>query len=84
MRFNTTLIPFTTLIFITIINIPTTLSRRLNQKFTKSNHPQTILKKGYSVTTDSDGNRITDATKIEKNATIISHLQNGKIKSTVL
>ena len=44
MRFNTTLIPFTTLIFITIINVPTTLSRRLNQKFTKSNHPQTIQK----------------------------------------
>ena len=45
--------------------------------------PKSLLQRGYSMTLTTDGQLLRDATKVNPGQTIITHLANGEIKSTV-
>ncbi len=50
---------------------------------TQNANPEHILKKGYSLTTNSDGKIIQSVTQLATNDTITTHFSDGSITSTV-
>ena len=49
----------------------------------KTSDPRAITSRGYSITTDTHGNRITAQSQVKPGDTIVTHLQDGKVTSTV-
>ena len=52
-------------------------------KLLNSLSPRNVLKRGYSITRDSSGKAVKDASSVQKGAKITTHVERGQLSSTV-